>query len=49
MRVANGPWPLDAVIGADDVFDDRAALLFDYPYPGRTLRLGLRIRHTSAG
>jgi vitamin B12 transporter len=49
VRVANGPWPLDALIGVDDVLDERAALLFDYPYPGRTLRLGLRIRHTSAG
>jgi outer membrane cobalamin receptor len=41
-------WPLDATLGVDDVFDDRAALLVDYPYPGRTVRLGLRIHHASA-
>lgn len=41
-------WPIDAMLGIDDVFDDRAALLFDYPYPGRTVRLGLRIHHASA-
>lgn len=49
VRLATGPWPLDALIGADDLLDDRAALLFDYPDPGRTLRLGLRIRHASTG
>jgi hypothetical protein len=47
VRIESGPWPLDALLGVDDLLDDRAALLFDYPYPGRTLRLGLRIRHSS--
>lgn len=49
VRVANGPWPLEALLGVDDLLAARAALLFDYPYPGRTLRLGLRIRHASTG
>jgi vitamin B12 transporter len=49
VRIASGPWPLDALLGVDDLLDARAALLFDYPYPGRTLRLGLRIRHASTG
>ena len=49
VRLTNIPWPLDALLGVDDLLDDRAALLFDYPYPGRTLRLGLRIRHASNG
>ena len=49
VRIESGPWPLDALLGIDDLLDDRAALLFDYPYPGRTLRLGLRIRHASTG
>jgi outer membrane cobalamin receptor len=44
VRIASGQWPLDALLGVDDLLDARAALLFDYPYPGRTLRLGLRIR-----
>jgi len=47
VRIESGRWPLDALLGVDDLLDDRAALLFDYPYPGRTLRLGLRIRHGS--
>jgi vitamin B12 transporter len=46
VRIESGRWPLDALLGADDLLDGRAALLFDYPYPGRTLRLGLRIRHS---
>ncbi len=49
IRIASGPWPLDALLGVDDLLDARAALLFDYPYPGRTLRVGLRIRHASTG
>ncbi len=49
VRIESGPWPLDALLGIDDLLDDRAALLFDYPYPGRTLRLGLRIRLASTG
>jgi vitamin B12 transporter len=49
VRISSSPWPLDALLGIDDLLDDRAALLFDYPYPGRTLRLGLRIRHASTG
>jgi vitamin B12 transporter len=49
VRIERAPWPLDALLGIDDVLDERAALLFDYPYPGRTLRLGLRIRHGSTG
>ena len=42
LRVVGGRFPLDALGGVDDVFDRRAALLIDYPYPGRTWTLGLR-------
>ena len=45
VRLVNGAWPLEALLGLDDVANHRAALLFDYPYPGRTVRAGLRIRH----
>lgn len=42
LRIVGGRFPLDALGGVDDVFDHRAALLIDYPYPGRTWTLGLR-------
>jgi outer membrane cobalamin receptor len=42
VRILSGRWPLDALGGVDDVFDRRATLLIDYPYPGRTWTFGLR-------
>ena len=37
-------WHADLALGAEDLFDARAAMLPDYPYPGRTLRLALQLR-----
>ena len=38
-----GHWVADIWLGVDDLLDRQAAMLPDYPYPGRTWRLGLRL------
>jgi hypothetical protein len=37
--------PFDLLTGVDNAFDRRVALLFDYPLPARTWRVGFRL-HT---
>jgi outer membrane cobalamin receptor len=37
-------WLLDATAGIENVFDQRAAMLIDYPFPSRSWTLGLRVR-----
>ncbi len=49
VRVLTGAWPLDVVGGVDNALDRRAALLFDYPYPGRTWSVGIRLQRASTG
>jgi outer membrane cobalamin receptor len=41
---AVGPWQLDAVVGAENVFNRFAAMLADYPFPGRNWTIALRAR-----
>jgi vitamin B12 transporter len=48
VSLLDGAWPIEALIGVDDALDRRAALLIDYPYAGRSLSIGLRLRHASA-
>jgi hypothetical protein len=37
--------PFDLLAAVDNAFDRRVALLFDYPLPARTWRVGFRL-HT---
>jgi vitamin B12 transporter len=39
-------WLIDVGIGVDNLFDRPAAMLVDYPFPGRTWTLSLRARRT---
>jgi outer membrane cobalamin receptor len=48
VRVVRGAWPIDLLGGVDDLFDRRASLLVDYPYPGRTWMVGLRIHRATS-
>ncbi len=48
VHVVDGLWPLDVIAGVDDLLDRRTALLFDYPYPGRAVRVGVRLRYAHA-
>ncbi|HEV7705560.1 MAG TPA: TonB-dependent receptor [Gemmatimonadaceae bacterium] len=40
-----GRLALDVSVGVENVFDRPAAMLVDYPFPGRTWTLSLRARH----
>ncbi|HEY0778177.1 MAG TPA: TonB-dependent receptor plug domain-containing protein, partial [Gemmatirosa sp.] len=37
-------WAVDATAGVENLFDQRAAMLIDYPFPGRTWSIALRLR-----
>lgn len=37
-------WALDATLGVENLFDRPAAMLVDYPFPGRTWSVALRLR-----
>ncbi len=37
-------WALDATAGVENLFDRSAAMLIDYPFPGRTWSVALRLR-----
>jgi outer membrane cobalamin receptor len=39
-----GPWQLDGSVGVENVFDRSAAMLADYPFPGRNWTVALRAR-----
>jgi vitamin B12 transporter len=39
-----GPWSVDATLAMDNVFDHPAAMLVDYPFPGRSWSIALRLR-----
>jgi outer membrane cobalamin receptor len=41
-------WLVDAVLAVDNLFDRPAAMLVDYPFPGRTWSLALRIHRANA-
>ena len=41
-------WDLDAMLGLENVFNRPAAMLVDYPFPGRTWTVSLRLRHDGA-
>jgi outer membrane cobalamin receptor len=41
----HGRWQFDLTAGLDNVFNRPAAMLVDYPFPGRTWTLSLRVRH----
>ncbi|HMI58127.1 MAG TPA: TonB-dependent receptor, partial [Gemmatimonadaceae bacterium] len=40
-----GRLSMDVSVGVDNVFDRAAAMLVDYPFPGRTWTLSVRARH----
>jgi len=42
--LARGALTYDLALGLDDVFDRRASMLVDYPFPGRTWTVSLRVR-----
>jgi outer membrane cobalamin receptor len=42
--IIGGTWPIDATVGVENVFDRSAAMLVDYPFPGRTWTVAFRIR-----
>jgi outer membrane cobalamin receptor len=42
--LARGAFTYDLAVGADNVFDRSAAMLVDYPFPGRTWTVSLRAR-----
>jgi outer membrane cobalamin receptor len=44
-----GAWQLDATIGVDNVLDRHAAMLVDYPFPGRTWTISFRTRRKDDG
>jgi hypothetical protein len=37
---------VDATVGVDNAFDRPAAMLVDYPFPGRAWSVGLRFRRS---
>jgi outer membrane cobalamin receptor len=39
-----GPWQIDARLGVENVFDRAAAMLVDYPFPGRAWTVSFRTR-----
>jgi outer membrane cobalamin receptor len=41
-------WTLDVSLGADNLFDRPASMLVDYPFPGRTWTVSLRMRRGGA-
>jgi outer membrane receptor protein involved in Fe transport len=41
---ARGPWRIDARLGVENVFDRAAAMLVDYPFPGRAWTVSFRTR-----
>lgn len=41
---ALGPWRAEATLGVENLLDRDAAMLVDYPYPGRAWSIGLRVR-----
>lgn len=43
---ALGRWLLDVGIGVENLFDQSAAMLVDYPFPGRTWSVSLRVRRS---
>lgn len=45
-RVRLGDWRLEPRVGVDNLFDRAAAMLVDYPFPGRGWRVGLRVAPT---
>lgn len=44
-----GGWAAELSLGVDNLFDAAAFMLVDYPYPGRSWRVGLRVRPRAAG
>jgi vitamin B12 transporter len=43
-ELLHGGWQVDATVGVENVFDRSAAMLVDYPFPGRSWTIGLRTR-----
>jgi outer membrane cobalamin receptor len=43
-----GAWRLDGTLGLENLFDRPAAMLVDYPFPGRSWTVSLRIRRAGA-
>jgi iron complex outermembrane receptor protein len=41
-----GRWQTDIGVGVENLFDRPAAMLVDYPFPGRTWSVSLRLRHS---
>jgi outer membrane receptor protein involved in Fe transport len=41
-----GPMSFELTLGLENVFDRPAAMLVDYPFPGRTWTVSLRARHS---
>jgi iron complex outermembrane receptor protein len=46
MPVRLGRWQTDVGVGLENAFDRPAAMLVDYPFPGRTWSVSLRMRHS---
>lgn len=44
VPLARTPWNTEATVGVDNAFDRAAAMLVDYPFPGRTWTVALRVR-----
>ena len=40
-------WTIDATLGVENLFDQEAAMLVDYPFPGRTWTLTLRLKRNA--
>ena len=43
-EVLHDRWQVDATVGVENVFDRSAAMLVDYPFPGRSWTIGVRTR-----
>jgi outer membrane cobalamin receptor len=42
--MARRAWMIDAIAGVENLFDRPASMLVDYPFPGRTWTISLRLR-----
>jgi len=45
----NGKWRVDGTVGVDNLFDDDATMLVDYPFPSRSWSVTLRVRRARPG
>jgi hypothetical protein len=44
-----GTWRIDGTVGVDNLFDDDATMLVDYPFPSRSWSVTLRVRRARPG